>query len=115
MSFLDDIRKQPQHTREIMFGLAVFVTILMIGMIWFRSFQRNIYVLMNPEEDIEKSLAVENVPAPSLFGYIWQTTGNIKGLVSGLFDGQPTNSNQLKERTEVGSGKVYTLPLSDYK
>jgi|SRR3989338_8671894 len=115
MSFLDDIRKQPQHIREIMFGLAVFVTILMIGMIWFRSFQRNIYVLLNPEEGVQKSLAVENVPAPSLFGYIWQATGNIKGLISGLFEGQPTNDNHLEGKIESESGKVYTLPLSDYK
>lgn len=99
-----------------MFGLAVFVTVLMIGMIWFRSFQRNIYVLMNPEEGIEKSLAVENIPTPSLFGYIRQTTGNLKGLVSGLFGGQqPAIDSQQKEKTKAESGKVYTLPLSDYK
>lgn len=98
-----------------MFSLAVFITVLMIGMIWFRSFQRNIYVLMNPEEGIEKSLAVENIPAPSLFGHIRQTAGNLKGFVSGLFGGQPTVSNQLREKREVEKGKVYTLPLSEYK
>ena len=88
MSFLDEIKKQPRETREIMFGLSVFITILLVGMVWFRSFQRNLYVLMNPEDGMAKALAAENAPVPSLFGYIWQTAGEVKGLVSGLFDGQ---------------------------
>ena len=116
MSFLDDIQKQPQHTREIMFGLSVFITVLLIGMIWFRSFERNLYVLMNPEEDIEKAFAVENAPAPSLFGYIRQTAGNVKGLVSELFDGDTNIVNeQANDTNNEKSGKIYTLPLSEYK
>ena len=128
MSFLNDIKKQPQHVREIMFGLAVFITVLLIGMVWFRSFQTNLYVLMNPEEGAEKALArqnfpsenlgglaVENAPVPSLFGFIWQSAGEIKGLVSNLLNRQPTTDNQRQEKAEVESGNVYTLPLSDYK
>jgi len=117
MSFLNDIKNQPQHTREIMFGLAVFITILLIGMVWFRSFQRNLFVLMNPPEEVDRMLAVENVPVPSLFGFIWQTAGEVKGLVSGLFTNnqRPTTNDQRQEKIEVGGGKVYTLPLSDYK
>jgi len=117
VSFLNDIKNQPQQTREIMFGLSVFITILLVGMIWFHSFQRNLYVLMNPEDGLEKAFAVESLPAPSLFGFIWQSVGEVKGLVSGLFtnDQRPTTNDQRQEKTEVESGKVYILPLPEYK
>src|SRR3989344_7042319 len=102
MSFLNDIKNQPQHTREITFYLSVFITILLVGMVWFRSFQTNLYVLMNPEGDVEKALAVENASVPSLFGFIWQTAGEVRGLVSGLFGDSnlgPGTQN-LEPRTE---------------
>jgi len=99
-----------------MFGLSVFITVLLVVMIWFRSFQRNLYALMNPPEEVDKMLAAENTPVPSLFGYIWQTTGEVKGLVSELFNNQPpVTNNQRGERVKVESGKVYTLPLSEHK
>lgn len=98
-----------------MFGLSVFITVLLIGMVWFQSFQRNIYVLLNPEDGLEKALAVENAPVPSLFSFVWQTVGDVKGLVSGLLsdNGQETSDKQNKIKVE--SEKVYTLPLSERK
>src|SRR3989338_6890241 len=114
MSFLDDIRKQPQHIREIMFGLSVFITVLLIGMVWFRSFQTNLYVMMNPEEDTEKALAVENASVPSLFGFIWQMAGDVKGLVSELVSSKNQETeDQQQEKIKVENSKVYTLPLSE--
>lgn len=117
MKFLDDIKNQPQHVREIMFGLSVFITILLIGMVWFRSFQKNLYVLMNPEEDFEKALAVENAPVPSLFGFIWQTAGDIKGLASELLGGEEKAGGNIYDpgKIKVESNNVYKLPLSEYK
>ena len=116
MSLLNDIRKQSQQTREIMFGLSVFITVLLVGLVWFNSFQRNIYALMNPEEDVEKMLAVENAPVPSLLGLIWQTTGEVKGLVSDLFRGEEDRSVELKGFNDSAKeNKVYTLPLSEHK
>lgn len=113
MSFLDDIKNQPQQTRELMFGLSVFITVLLIGMIWFRSFQGDLYALMNPEEDMEKALAVENAPVPSLFGYVGKSLTEIKGLVSGFLGDEDTAADMGKVR--VDGGKVYTLPLSERK
>ena len=116
MSFLNDIKNQPQHTREIMFGLSVFITVLLIGTIWFRSFQKNLYALMNPPEEVDRMLAVENAPVPSLFGFIWQSAGDVKGLVSGLFNSNANVTNEhANDANKIEGGKVYTLPLSDYK
>ncbi len=96
-----------------MFFLAVFITILLVGMIWFRSFQKNIFVLMNPEDDAEKALAAQNINMPSLFGYVGKSVASIKGLISGLMgnDGELPDMQGIK--TE--NGGVYMLPLSDYK
>ena len=71
---------------------------------------------MNPEGDAEKALAIENTPVPSLFGFIWQTAGDVRGLALELFsDKQQVTSDKRQENIKVESGKVYTLPLSDYK
>lgn len=116
MSFLDEIRKQSRETREIMFGLSVFIAVMLVGMVWFRSFQKDIYVLMNPDQDVERMFAVDNAPAPSLFGFVWQTAGDIKGLVSGLINGNKEADNiDFEKAKKEESGKVYTLPLSEYK
>lgn len=114
MSFLDEIRKQPQQTRETMFYLSVFITSLLVGAIWFQSFQKNLYVLMNPEEDVEKALAAQNSPVPSLFGYVGKSLGDIGGLVSG-FLGNEDGVENVRVRANNESGKVYTLPLSERK
>jgi len=98
-----------------MFGLSVFITVLLVGMVWFRSFQKNLYVMMNPEEDAEKALAVENVSVPSLFGYIWQSAGEVKGLVSGLLGDNKQETRDRQDKIQVENGKVYTLPLSEHK
>lgn len=114
MKFLDDIRNQPQGTREIMFGLSVFITVLMVGFVWFHSFQRNLYVLLNPEDGLEKALAVESAPVPSLFGYIWQTAEDLKGLVSGVFGGDnETGKTVGSEKVKAEGDRIYTLPLSE--
>jgi len=117
MSLLNDIRKQSEETREIMFYLSILITVLLIGMIWFRSFQKNLYVLMNPEGDVEKALAVQNTSVPSLFGFIGSSANEIKGLVSD-FLGKEEETNDNIQNINKGSGetdKVYTLPLSEYK
>ena len=98
-----------------MFGLSVFITVLLIGMIWFRSFQKNLYVLMNPKDDFEKALAVENVPMPSLFGYVGKSLAGIKGLISELFGGQQPENQETRLPGNQEAKKVYILPLSDSK
>lgn len=123
MKILDDIRNQPQGTREIMFSLSVFITVLMVGFVWFHSFQRNLYVLLNPEDGLEKALAVESAPVPSLFSFIGQSAGEVKGLVFGLLGNQETllrrgfggQTGDEQGRIKIESGKVYTLPLSERK
>lgn len=116
MSFLDDIRKQPRHHREIMFGLCVITTISLVGMVWYNSFEKNLYVLLNPGENADQRFLTENKTVPSLFGNISQTGKDLKAAVYSIFD---LTNNDKKESIEIkkniNSGKVYMLPISEKK
>lgn len=130
MSFLDEIRRQPRHHREIMFGLCVVTTVSLVGMVWFNSFEKNLYVLLNPEESADNRFLAENEEskaALSLFGSISQTGKELKATFLGIFSsigGSAFGGNLAgDDKKEIiiddmkvnDSGKVYTLPLSEKK
>lgn len=116
MSILDEIRKQPEEVKDVMFFLSVFITVLAVGLVWFNSFQKNIYAIMNPEEAQQRALAAESYP--SLFGYVGQSFGELSAFVSGFFkdeNADPQEDVPTTPAPSVESGQVYRLPLSDYK
>lgn len=117
MSFLEEIRRQPQHHREIMFGLCVVTTISLVGMVWYNSFEKNLYVLLNPDENTDQRYLAENKNVPSLLGDIGKTGQDLKATFYNIFN---LNSNDGKEiiienKKVNDSGKVYTLPTSEKK
>ncbi len=124
MSFLDDIHKQPRHHREIMFGLCVVTTISLVGMVWYNSFQQNLYVLLNPGQDVgQRNLAQRKENEPSMFGGVSQVGKDLKATFYNIFNltsndkkGLPDRQAGNMENTKVNdSGRVYTLPLSGKK
>lgn len=120
MSFLDDIRKQPRHHREIMFGLCVITTISLVGMVWYNSFEKNLYVLLNPGENADQRFLAENKAVPSLLGNISQTGKDLKAAFYDIFSSiDRLIGNDKKENVEgdknIDSGRVYMLPVSDKK
>ncbi len=116
MSFLDEIRKQPRHHREIMFGLCVVTTISLVGMVWYNSFEKNLYVLLNPGETADQRNLAENKNVPSLLGDIGKTGQDLKAAFFNIFN---LTSSDKKENVESGnnadSGRAYLLPLSEKK
>ena len=115
MSFLNEIRKQPQHHREIMFGLCVVTTISLVGMVWYNSFQKNLYVLLNPGEGIDQRYLAENKNVPSLFSDLGQTA---KDLRASFFDILNLADNDKKDiiidNNETNDlERIYKLPLSE--
>jgi hypothetical protein len=71
MSLLEDIRKQPRHIREAMFALSVVTTVSLVGVLWFQSFEKTLYVTMNPEPQKQEQFFVERgLNQPSLMGNI---------------------------------------------
>lgn len=114
MSLLEKIHDQPQHVREIMFGLSVVITVSLVGAIWFKDFKNDMYALLNPEEvQKEQFLAQTNQNTESLFGALGKTLGDMSSAISDLW-GSPAKT----EATGVENkplDKVYLLPLSEEK
>ena len=117
MSFLHEIRKQPQHHREIMFGLCVITSVSMVGMVWFNSFQKTLYVLLNPEDTTDQRYLANNSTAPSLLGDIGKTGQDLKASFLNIFSltGGDKKDTITEITTPVEPARVYTLPLSDNK
>ena len=117
MSFLEELRRQPRHHREIMFGLCVVTTISMVGMVWYNSFEKNLYVLLNPGEATDQRNLAENKNVPSLLGDIGQTAQDLKASFYSIFN--LNNDNKKNDTVDDvktnDSGRVYTLPLSEKK
>lgn len=114
MSVLEKIHSQPQHVREIMFGLSVIITVALVGALWFRDFRSDIYALMNPEEvQQERFLAQEE--GDSLFGVLGKTLGDMSSALN-TFWGSDNTDTEAKPGVEIKKqDKVYLLPLSEEK
>lgn len=111
---LKDIQNQPQHIREIMFGLSVVTTVSLVGMLWFNSFQNDMYVLLNPEEaNTEKFLAQEN--QESLFGNLAGTFSDLGAALSDVFGSDEPAGQKDPVVEKTSADKVYLLPLSEEK
>ena len=125
MSFLHEIRKQPQHHREIMFGLCVITTISLVGMVWYNSFEKNLYVLLNPGENVDQrylatangGTVAETKNIPSLLGDIGKTGQDLKAAFLNIFNltGNDKKDIIIENTNNNDSERVYTLPLSEKK
>lgn len=113
MSFLDEIKKQPRHVREIMFALCVITTVALTGMIWFHSFEENLFVLLNPEpEKQEKFYAERESRNPVIYANITKALGNMRATLYDAFGFlEESNSKEIKVEEEY-VGETNKLPLS---
>lgn len=112
MSILEEIRKQPQHIRETMFALSVITTLSLVGVVWYNSFQKDFYALLNPEEVLEEKNLAEKDPE-SLFSDIGKSFTDVKAMFSGMLNGgnediKPAESGNRQKDND----RVYLLPLS---
>lgn len=100
-----------------MFGLCVVTTISLVGMVWYNSFQQNLYVLLNPGENADQRYLAENQNTPSMFGDLGKTGQDLKAALFSIFNltGNDKKDNIIENPKTNDSGKVYTLPLSEKK
>lgn len=116
MSFLDEIRKQPKHVREIMFGFCVVITVSLVGIVWFRSFEEDLFVMLNPEpEKQEKFYAERDQRTPLVYASVTNALGSLRATMYnalGFFNDY--SSSDMKENQEY-TGEVHKLPLSGDK
>ncbi len=113
MSLLNEIRRQPRHIRELMFAFSVVITVSLVGLMWFRSFEERLFVMMNPDPaKQEKFFAEREKNAPIFVAVVQNSYSGLKALVSDmfLFDGDREGVKDIKSKI-----KTYLLPLPDKK
>lgn len=118
MSLLDEIRKQPEHIRKIMFGLCSIVAISLIGLIWFRSFEKNLFVLMNPDEAVQQKYFAETGKEDTLFANLGKAVKDLKSSVQAAIGNifQKSGSEMIiPSNSEAPANKIHPLPLSEEK
>ena len=113
MSFLDEIRKQPSHVREIMFWFSVVITVSLVGMVWFRSFEENLFVMMNPEPEKQAKFYADRAGrTPVVYANVTKALGSLRATLYNSFGFfNDYSSNEVKVDEEY-TGEVHKLPLS---
>ena len=116
MSILDEIREQPEHVRKIMFGFCVITTVSIVGVIWYRSLEKNLFALLNPDEMANQPKYAQT--NSGLFGDIGSTFEDLGGTIFN-FIGIKSEPNDMgvgnNSNVPAESGKAYLLPLSGNK
>ncbi len=116
MKILEEIHKQPKHIREIMFGLCVTITVSLVGIIWFRSFETNLFVMLNPEPDKQSKFFAEmDKSDPVIYANLTKALGNMRATLYNAFGFiESRNNNQVNVEQEY-TGEVHKLPISEDK
>ena len=98
-----------------MFALSVVITMSLIGIIWFRSFEEDLFVLLNPEPDKQERFYAEREKrTPTIYAKISDTMVGLRATIynaMGFFDDYRTKI----EVEEEYIGEVQKLPLSGDK
>jgi len=109
---INEIRNQPQHVRKLATILCTIAVVAVVALIWFQSFQNNIYTLLNPEQQTEAQDKLFAQESKSLFGSIIQVFSNGKAQISDFFSGQDNQSDILNsQNTQTAPKNVTTHPL----
>ena len=111
---IHEIRQQPHHVRELATILCTVVVVAVVVLVWFNSFQRDIYTMLNPGQQSEAQDKLFAQESKSLFGSIIQTLSDGKAQISNLFSGKSQTDvvNTQDQQTDPGARTVHPLPVS---
>ena len=111
MSFLDEIRKQSHPVRLAMFALSVTAAVSVVGVLWFQSFQRQLYAAANPGKNFDQ-VYYANRPAPTgPFALVGKGLDGLRAQVYSFLDINSGSAQNVKKGVNA-SGQVYLLPLA---
>jgi hypothetical protein len=109
-SILDEIRRQPDHIREVFMWVFVVIIFSVVGFAWFRSTEKQFVALLNPDQAQEQRILAEKNKAkegPSPFAMIGNSFSGLKASIAELFLG--IKSNDFEIRNE-GAGPTVSVP-----
>lgn len=99
MSVFHEIRKQPDHIREIFMWLSVVITTSIVGYVWIGSVSRDITALANPGQTEQRTYAQKDGKAQttaSLFGNFGQSVSGLTATISELIGVRANTSSGAK-------------------
>ncbi len=98
-----------------MFGLCVVITISLVGLIWFRSFEENLFVMLNPEPEKQAQFYAErDKHTPIVFANVTAALGNLRATMYDALGFFKDYSSKVKEDEEL-KGETHKLPISGNK
>ena len=99
-----------------MFGLCVITTISLVGLVWFRSFEEDIFVLINTDPVKQAQFYAERAGrTPTVYAVATKALGNLRATMYnalGFLDDYNSNIIKVEEEYKGGSKQ---LPLSGDK
>ena len=114
-SFLHEIHRQPEHVRQLLAGLCTVAVVSLVTLVWFRSFQQDIYALLNPADEPQAQDQMFARESSSLFGSIIQAFKDTGAQVSGLLTNESSRSqitNTTNSSDQNSTSSPHPLPVS---
>jgi len=96
-----------------MFAFCVVITVSLVGLVWFRSFEEKLFVMMNPDpKKQELYFAQRRENMPTLFASIQNSYQGLRAAISSvlLFGDDEANDENIKSNE-----KTHLLPLPGRK
>jgi len=109
-SLLHEIKHQPLWVRQTLFGLSVVVSLSLVGGIWFSSFERDMFALLNPDPDVQEQHFAQFKSDSGPYALAVKALDGLRATISDFFgfDAQRSDTG-----AKSGSGQSHTLPLSE--
>lgn len=100
-----------------MFAFCVIITISMVGLVWFRSFEENLFVLLNTDPEKQANFFAERAKnTPTLFASVQKSYDGLKATLSELLLFDEAKKEDANNFESVKSEeKVYLLPAVEKK
>ena len=118
MSLLNEIRNQSEGVRKAMFALSLIMVLSLVGTMWFRSFQTNLYALLNTDEvpageqrqfaGQDEDSSADQTP----FAMIGSMFKGLSAQISGLWTTPQGPLPKDENPAPIKSGNARSLPIS---
>lgn len=106
---LKEVRSQSHNTRHLMFGLSVVATISIVGLVWFHSFSRSMYALLNPGQAVEQRAYADNSKTEVRRSFLGRGVDSLRAAVYSVLH---LDDGAGKKSVDATASPVYVLPLS---
>ncbi len=113
---IHEIREQPHHVRELATLLCTIAVVAVVVLVWFGSFQHDIYALLNPDQQPQQGQdQLFAQQSKSLFSSIIQAFNNGKAQISDLFSGNQAGVINSPSPSPTPTESTHPLPVAPSK